>query len=162
MIDYINILISICISIFVYLLLDLIDYTNEYFDNLDCLPDNNYSYVENIKRIKVNLENDGYLTTDTYESQRLLQIYNIILCDLKNLNKNNLFEMKIISYLEIIINNENTMGTIDKIFSKIRDTTNKLILNISKISYDETNDKYLRINSLILENIKQEMLMKVL
>lgn len=164
MIDFTNIIISVCISILVYLLLDFIDNIKESFDqyNFNCMSQNDFIYTINIKTIKENLENDGYLSSDIFESERLLEIYDILLCDLQNLNKNNLYEMKIISNLQIIVDTDNIIEFINKIFNKLNDTTTEIITKISKISYEETREKYLKLNTVILENIKQEILMKVL
>ena len=162
--NYSNIILSICISIFIYLVLDLMDNIKESFDpyNFKCMPQDNYIYTTNIKKIKNNLVNDGYLSSDTFESDKLLNIYNILLCDLKNINIDNAYDMKIISHLEIPLDTNNIVHLIDKIFYKINNTTDTLINKISKVSNEETNNKYSIYNTQLLENIKQERLMKIL
>jgi len=140
------------------------DNIKESFDpyNFTCMPQENYIYTTNIKTIKNNLVNDGYLSSTMFESEKLLNIYDTLLCDLKNVNINNVYDMNIITHLEIALDTNNIVALIDKIFNKINDTTNILINQISKVSIEETNNKYLIYNTQLLENIKQEILMKIL
>jgi len=161
---YSNIILSICIAILVYLFLDLFDNFRESFDQSEfkCLSNDKIIYIENIKIIKKNLTNDGYINSDNYESSKLLEIYDIILCDLKNISIENIYDIKIISHLNIPLDTNNIIELTDKIIEKCTLETEAIINKLSKVSKEETENKYLIINRQIFDNIKQEILIKVL
>ena len=99
----------------IYLILDTIDEFRENFDqySFKCIKDKKFIYIESIREIEQNLINDGYLETDSYETGKLLQTYDIKLFDLKNISKDNIFYLKIISHLNIIINTNNILEVVD-------------------------------------------------
>ena len=162
--DYSNIILSIVVAMLIYLILDTIDEFRENFDQhtFKCIQDEKFIYIESIREIEKNLVNDGYLESDSFETGKLLQIYDIILCDIKNISKDNIFYIKIVSHLEIVLNTNNILEVVDIIINKCLEETNKIIKDISKVSEEETYNKYLNLNTFIFENIKQEILLKIL
>jgi len=161
---YSNIILSICIGIFIYIILDEYDNFREPFDqgSFKCISNEPFIYIKSVKEIKKNLINDGYLETDSYESRRLLGIYDIILCDLNNVSKDNIFNIKILSNLNITVDTNNIVELLDKVISKCINETTEIILKISKVSKEETYNKYLYLNTFFFENVKQEFLLKIL
>ena len=162
--DYSNIILSIAVAMLIYLILDSIDEFRENFDqySFKCIQDEKFIYIESIREIEQNLVNDGYLETDSFETGKLLQIYDIILCDLKNISNDNIFYLKIVSHFNIVLNTNNILEVVDVIINKCLEETNKIIKDISKVSEEETYNKYLNLNTFIFENIKQEILLKIL
>lgn len=155
---YTNIILSILIGVLIYLMLQFYDSYNENFQSFlfNCMPKNNTTYVTNINHIKKNLENDGYIITKSYESIQLLDIYDILLCDLNN--KTN--DMKVIDFLNLNDNlkKKESFEIINIIFEKVKANTEKLLESIISVNNQENFNKYYIPNTNLLENIKQEML----
>lgn len=155
---YVDIILSILIGIFIYLLLQFFDSYNENFQSFlfNCIPKNNTTYMTNINDIKKNLENDGYIITKSYESIQLLNIYDILLCDLNN----KINDMKIIDFLNLNDNvkKKESFEIINIIFEKVLLNTEKLLESVISVRNQENFDKYFIPNTNLLNNIKQEML----
>lgn len=157
---FLNIILSILVFILVYLLLDLYDSTIETFSN--CITEDKLIYMNNIKNIKENLNKDGYLYSKSLECNKLLDTYNTILCDLKNVNNDNFYEIKIISHLNIPIETNNKIDLLEIIIDKCINITESYIDIISDISKEETEIKYKILNKQIFNSIKQEIIIKIL
>lgn len=155
---YIDLILSILIGIFIYLLLQFFDSYNENFQSFlfKCIPKNNTTYMTNINDVKKNLENDGYIITKSYESIQLLNIYDILLCDLNN----KINDMKIIDFLNLNDNEKKkeSFEIINIIFEKVLINTEKLLESIISVNNQENFNKYSIPNTNLLNNIKQEML----
>ena len=156
-----NIILSICVIIFIYLLLNTFKFNYETFDfyNFKCISDESYIYIRNIKNIKKNLQNDRLLISKPYECNKLLDLYDILLCDLK---KNDINLLEITELIEIDTNYDNKIAYINTIFEKLVLKSEDIINNISKLSVDVTNERYLTPNKIIFENIKTEFIMKLI
>lgn len=164
-----NISLCICICIFIYLVLDLFDNLVENFSNnnnlfkFKCVNNNEFNYTNNIKFINDNLHVDGYILSKSYESNKLLKIYDTLICDLNNLTKENISNMKVINLLSISLDPiKSNYEIIELIFEDAKIKTENLIKEISSVSVENTNQKYLYPNKHILNNVKQEMLMIII
>ena len=164
-----NISLCICILSFIYLILDLFDNLVESFSDKNnlfkfkCVNDNEYNYTNNIKLINDNLHIDGYILSKSFESNKLLKIYDTLICDLNSLTKETIFDMRIINLLSINLDNQkSSYEVIEIIFENLKIITEDLINDISIVSVENTNQKYFYPNNNILNNIKQEMLMIII
>ena len=121
-----------------------------------CIDNNSYSYLKEIIKIKNNLENDRFIMTKSFECEKLLQIYDIITCDLQ---KNELSSLNITDYLKIEYD-PNKLNYINNIFSLIEIESKTLINTISNLSDDITLTRYINPNINIIQNLKNEFIMK--
>lgn len=155
---YIDIILSILIGIFIYLILQFYDSYNENFQSFffKCIPVNETTYMNDINDIKKNLENDGFIITKSYESIQLLNIYDTLLCDLNN----NINDMKIIEFLKLDLDfkKKENYEIINIIFENVLANTEMLLESLISVRNQENFDKYFIPNTNLLNNIKQEML----
>ena len=155
---YVDLILSVLIGIFIYLILQFFDSYNENFQSFlfKCIPVNETTYMKNINDIKKNLENDGYIITKSFESIQLLNIYDILLCDLNKKIK----DMKIIEFLnlDLDIKNKKNYEIINFIFEKVLANTEMLLGSLISVRNQDNFDKYFIPNTNLLNNIKQEML----
>lgn len=147
------------IIIFIYIIFKLIK--KKYKENFNsysfsCITNNNYSYSRDIINIKNNLETDRFISTKSFECEKLLNLYNTITCDLLKDDLNNL---DIINYLEVDSTN-NKINYIDNIFYVLKTTTNQLLYIISDLSEENTLIKYISPNTNLIQNLKNEFIMK--
>lgn len=156
--EYVNLILSILIGIIIYLILQFYDSYTENFQSFifKCIPNNSTTYMNYIYDIKKKLENDGYILTKSFECIQLLNIYDILLCDLNN----KIDEMKIISFLNLnnLVKKKDKFQIIEIIFDKISLNNENLLKSIVSVENKESYNKYFIPNENLLNNIKQEML----
>lgn len=156
--EYVNLILSILIGIIIYLILQFYDSHTENFQSFifKCIPNNSTTYMNNIYDIKKKLENDGYILTKSFECIQLLNIYDILLCDLNN----KIDEMKIISFLNLnnLVKKKDKFQILEIIFDKISLNNENLLKSIVSVENKESYNKYFIPNENLLNNIKQEML----
>ena len=129
------------------------------FYSFSCISNNDFIYIKDINEIKNHLETDKFILTKSYECQKLLNLYDVIICDLKK--KKNLNSLDITKYLDVQ-KNKSKFNYINNIFLSLKIELEKLINEISNLSNDVTLERYLNPNVNIIENIKNEFFMKYL
>ena len=134
------------ILLFFVILFLLLNFNKEKFTyDFTCVTsEEDTNYINLIQETYNELEKDNLLTNKSYETYKLLDIYNILLCDIQNTDScPNIQELKIITYIEYDLEYR-----IDILFNYLIDLTTTLINEISTKEYYNNN------NLQILENIK--------